>query len=56
MTITIKKFILIAILIALIYGSQNILNFGAIPNEDSLHAQLKNQKAINDAIIKANST
>jgi hypothetical protein len=34
-------------------ASQNILQFGAIPNEDSLSAQLANQKAINKAIARA---
>lgn len=40
----------------LLYCSQNILKFGAIPNEDSLQAQQANAKAINEAIIKANSS
>jgi len=34
---------------------QEIIKFGAVPNEDTLIAQQKNQAAINQAIAKANS-
>lgn len=40
----------------LLLCSQNILKFGAIPNEDSYPAQQANAKAINQAIIQANSS
>ena len=40
----------------LLLCSQNILKFGAISNEDSYPAQQANAKAINQAIIQANSS
>lgn len=50
------RFSLLFLLLAHALASQNILNFGAIPNEDSLHAQIINANAINQAIIAANSS
>jgi hypothetical protein len=41
------RHIILALLPILLYCSQNILKFGAIPNEDSLQAQQANAKAIN---------
>jgi hypothetical protein len=53
---SIWKYLAILLLFLLAGCEQNILFFGAIPNEDSLHAQIVNAKAITDAIIKANSS
>ena len=50
------SFLLLILLINHALASQNILNFGAIANEDSLHAQTINANAINQAIIAANSS
>ncbi len=50
------KYLLIALLLCVCFSQQNIIEYGAIPNEDTLHAQVINAKAINDAIIKANSS
>lgn len=44
------------LLIVLAASAQNILHFGAIPDEDTLSAQTANAHAINFAIIKANSS
>lgn len=52
----ISRFILLFLLLAHALSSQNILNFGAIANEDSLHAQTATANAINQAIIAANSS
>jgi len=38
------------------YAIWNILDFGALPHVDTLSAQFANQKAILQAVQKANST
>lgn len=50
------RVIVLALLPILLLSSQNILKFGAIPNEDSYPAQQANAKAINQAILQANSS
>ena len=50
------SFTLLCLLIIHADATQNILNYGAITNEDSLHAQTINANAINQAIIIANSS
>lgn len=50
------SFSLLVILITHTLAAQNILNYGAIINEDSLHAQTINANAINQAIVTANSS
>lgn len=53
---TLLKIFAISLFIVFSLCGQNILNFGAISNEDTLQAQTANAHAINAAIAKANSS
>ena len=50
------KYLLFTILITNALCVQDILSFGAVPNEDTLQAQFKNTEAILKAIKTANSS
>ena len=50
------KIFAICLLLFFSICEQNILKFGAIPNEDTLQAQTANAHAIAAAIAKANSS
>jgi polygalacturonase len=52
----IDRVLLLSLLAAICACSQNILRFGAIPNDDTLHAQTANAHAISAAIAAANSS
>ena len=48
-----EKYLLYFLVLTCTLAIQDIMHFGAIPNEDSLKAQVANAKAINLAIEKA---
>ena len=52
----IMKHLLIAIIFTVAFAYQDILRFGAIPNEDTLVAQKANQAAILQALKRALSS
>jgi hypothetical protein len=54
--ISINKLIIITLLLTLSFSIYDILQFGAIPNSDTVTDQFKNQRAILNAIAAANSS
>lgn len=51
-----KKVLLCLLLVIAVTSIEDILAYGAIPNEDTISAQLANSQAIIKAILAANST
>ena len=49
-----KKLLLVAFLIIGIYSAVDIMQFGAVPHSDNVRDHFQNQKAITQALIKAN--
>jgi hypothetical protein len=52
----IKIFLLFAPMIVNLYAAVDIMQFGAVPHSDNVRDHFQNQKAIAQAIIKANES
>jgi len=54
--ISTNKLIIITSLLVLCFSIYDILQFGAVPNSDTVSDQFRNQRAILNAIAAANSS
>jgi hypothetical protein len=51
-----KNLLLLALMVISLYAAVDIMQFGAVPHSDNVRDHFQNQKAIAQALIKANQS